>query len=57
MNAAKLMCRAVSSHKEGLAASAAKSKLTQELEAAAARNEELSQTAKDNEKEFQVRGI
>ncbi|CAN0358316.1 unnamed protein product [Ectocarpus fasciculatus] len=42
------------SHKEGLAASAAKSKLTQELEAAAARNEELSQTAKDNEREFQA---
>lgn len=56
MNTTILICRAVYSQKEGLAASVAKSKLTQELEAAAARNEELCQTAKENEKEFQVRG-
>lgn len=57
MNTATPIYRVVSSHEEALAASAAKSKLTQELEAAAVRNEELCQTAKDKEKEFQVRHV
>ncbi|CAN0031183.1 unnamed protein product, partial [Ectocarpus sp. 12 AP-2014] len=42
------------SHDKAIAASAAERKLTQELEAAAARNNELCQTAKDKEKEFQA---
>ncbi|CAB1111317.1 unnamed protein product [Ectocarpus sp. CCAP 1310/34] len=54
MNTATPIYRVVSSHEEAIAASAAKSILTQELQATAARNKELCQTAKDKEKEFQA---